>query len=100
MTGTQIIKQGLGVLRGSGWLAFSMNSNRYTPRGMKGFTDIIAFRHDVTLVIEVKGDGDKEQPSQKKFALDILPHLGDHIHHFIIENIEEIEDIVEMRMIA
>ena len=98
MTGTQIIKQGRGILEAAGWVTMTMNSNRYTPRGMRGFPDIVAFRHGMTILIEVKGDGDRKKPTQQEFFEAVKPHLGMTLRWYLVHDIEQIEDIVMMRM--
>jgi len=100
MTGTQIIKQGRGILEAGGWVVRSMNYHKATPRGMHGFPDMIAFKGGVTLLLEIKGDGDRIRPDQEQFFNEVKPHTGMCLRYFLVHDIEQIVDIAEMRMIA
>jgi hypothetical protein len=64
------------------WIDFSMH--RKTPKQMKGWVDILAWRWDHVLYIEAKGLGGSPSPDQLEFRNRVMPHSGPHIMHVFV----------------
>ncbi len=91
MTGTQIITEGIALLRALGGKVINFNSNRRVR--FSGFVDVLWFYHDTTWLIEVKGDGDKFSDDQTKFAEDISGHRGLHVRYRVVNSVAGFEQI-------
>ena len=85
MTGTEIMRLGTELLRAAGWLVVVFNSNRRSP--VKGWVDLAAFKHGVTLLVEVKGAGDRLRPEQREFADSIGEHLGPGLRYVLARDV-------------
>jgi len=92
MTGSEIIKLSLPILLARGWTIFHFGHNHPMPQGAKGFPDIVGFRQDETLTIEVKGDGDNYRPEQRKFAEVMRAFTGPHLRYCLAQSVEDVEE--------
>ena len=92
MTGSEIVKQSLPILRARGWTIFHFGYSHRLPPGAKGFPDIVGFRADETLTIEVKGDGDNYRPEQCKFAEVMRAFVGPHLRYCLAQSVEDVEE--------
>ena len=91
MTGTEIITQGVELLRALGGKVVNFNSHRRAS--VRGFVDVVWFYHDTTWLIEVKGAGDKMREDQWQFAEDISDHCGLHVRYKVVSSVEGFERI-------
>lgn len=83
------------LLERSGWLVIVMSQPKRVVGSLVGFPDLIAFRHDHVLLVEVKAPGEELRPSQVSFALSLSAHLGGHVHYVMADDVE----IVEKRLL-
>jgi len=92
MTGSEIVRQSLPILRARGWIIFHFGYSHRLPPGAKGFPDIVGFRADETLTIEVKGDEDRIRPEQRKFAETMRAFTGPHLRYCLAQSVEDVEE--------
>ena len=92
MTGSEIVKLSLPILRARGWVISHFGYSHRLPPGAKGFPDIVGFRQDETLTIEVKGDGDNYRPEQRKFAEVMRAFVGPHLRYCLAQSVKDIEE--------
>jgi len=81
MRETEVQGEIVNKLRSSGWFVTITSQTKSTQRQMSGFPDLVAFRDNITLLIECKGEGGKLRESQTKFVDRIHEHLGDHLFY-------------------
>lgn len=89
MTGTEIIRTGVEILRAIGGKVIVFNSNRRMR--VKGFVDVIWIFRDTTFYIEVKGAGDRMRDGQREFAEAIADHCGLHVRYQVITSVDGFE---------
>ena len=78
------------LLEADGWFVTIMSQDRATRRHVKGITDLIAVRHNVTLFVECKRPGGKLRKSQEQFRNGILRHRGPNLHWWKIDDVEQL----------
>lgn len=87
-------------LKAAGWEVFITSQDRATRRHLKGQSDLIAVRHDVTLFVECKRPGGKLRKSQEEFRDRILPHVGPHLHYWVVDGIEKLMHTLRMHNLS
>jgi hypothetical protein len=88
------------LLEAGGWQVWITSQDRATRRHVKGFTDLVAVRHNVTLFIECKRPGGKLRPSQEEFRDKILPHVGPNVHWWMIDSVEKLVRALRMHALG
>ena len=94
MTGQELQRKGVALLRASGWLV-EVFADRRRSR-IPGWIDVIAFRRGVTLLIEVKGAGDRPRPSQIKFRSALEPHTGVRLRYAVATGLSDFVRLAEV----
>lgn len=95
MNGPEICHDIRAYLRGCGWTVIVFNHNRPMPAGAKGLPDILAFGRNKTLLVEVKGDGDRLRPEQDKFAHDMDDHTGPNLFYMVAHSADDVVAFLE-----
>jgi hypothetical protein len=93
-SGPELTKNIVTLLTTAGYVVKFFNHNAPMPQGARGMTDIIAFCVDHTLLIEVKGTGDRIRPAQAAFAERLQPHLGAHLRYVVARSVEDVADAI------
>ena len=78
------------LLRRCGWVVFDTADSRVTRRQLASLPDLIAFRHDCTLLIEAKSATGRPRPGQIEFGCRIAPHLGQHLHYCVAKSLDDL----------
>jgi hypothetical protein len=86
----------VALLESIGFDVHVTSQDRATRRHVKGLTDLIAWRNNVTLFIECKRPGGKLRKSQEEFRDKILPHVGPNLHYFVIDDVEKLAHVLRM----
>lgn len=90
---TEFENAGCELLKAKGMLVYRFSSNRYLPRSLKGFPDIVAFHRGNTFLLEVKFGNDFLSAGQKEFYRTLEPHLGNRLHYALIESWSDFERV-------
>lgn len=81
----------VSLLRWHGWMVREISQQKYVTGDLIGVPDLIAWKRGVTLLIEVKAPGGRVRRSQRLFAQDIAPHLGDTLRYTITRDVDQFE---------
>jgi len=84
------------LLETIGFEVLATSQDRAMRRHVKGLTDLIAWRHNVTLFIECKRPGGKLRKSQKEFRDRMLPHIGLNLHWWLIDDVETLTHVLQL----
>lgn len=103
ISGSKLQKATIDLLVKTGWLAIRVNSIRrgklscYTVANnnkSSGFPDVLGLKNNKALLLEIKGDGDRIQPSQEEFMR--LCKLTNN-DFYIIEDIDDVIKVLKKR---
>lgn len=85
------LRQGIvTLLRTCGWCVMPTSQPGMTKGGQSGLPDILAFRHDTTLLIECKTPTGTLRPSQAAFRDTIISHVGPHLHYIVASSVDDV----------
>lgn len=70
-------------LEANGWEVFIFDDRRRTRKATAGWPDVVAFKSDVVLLIELKAEGGKLRPAQIDFIHRMMPHCGAHVRYVV-----------------
>jgi len=79
------------ALRDAGWAVTVFAARRSVPKQMKGWPDIVAFRRDVTLLIECKSRTGTLREGQEIFKDGVWPETGPHLHYIELRDLRQLE---------
>jgi hypothetical protein len=79
------------VLREAGWHVTVFAAHRSVPPQMQGWPDIVAFRRDVTLLIECKAPLGTLREEQRVFQEAVWPETGPHLHYVELRDLRQLE---------
>ncbi len=68
------------------------------PAQMRGFPDVIAFKHGVTLLMEIKSQKGKLRPEQQEFADKISAHTAPTLIYLVARSLKDVLETLEKRM--
>lgn len=88
-------RQIVDLLRGAGWLVFVTSQPAMARLQLSGLPDLVAFKHGVTLLIEVKSDSGKLRPSQAEFFSRLSEHLGPCLRHLVARRIDDVTTVLD-----
>ena len=72
-------------LKASGWLVVD-TSLRSAQKQLRGLPDLLCWRRDHFVMLEVKRQGGAVQDSQVQFLSLVAPHLGNHVYHRFVDH--------------
>lgn len=78
-------------LRAAGWLVMVTSQARSTGRQTAGLPDLLAFRHDHTLLIECKSAFGALRESQRVLMAEIQMHEGPHLTYAVVRRLQDVE---------
>lgn len=84
-------------LRAAGWLVVVTAQDVATRRQVAGLPDLLCFRYDTVVLLELKAPGGMLRESQVAFIDALAPHLGRHVVHRVIYAVEQTDFMVESR---
>lgn len=78
-------------LRAAGWFVVITAQDRATRQQLAGLPDLLCFKADHFVMLELKSERGVLRKSQVDFLDDVAPHLGRHVLHRVIYAIEQID---------
>lgn len=103
ISGSDLQKKTLEILKKTGWIAIRVNSVRRgkiacysiaNTNKSSGFPDVLGLKNNQALLLEIKGDGDRIQPSQEEFMR--LCKLTNN-DFYIIESVDDVINVIKKR---
>lgn len=82
-------------LRQAGWLVVITAQDRATRGQVAGLPDLLCFRRDTVVLLELKAPGGVLRRSQVEFITAVAPHLGAHVIHRVIYAVEQVDFMCE-----
>lgn len=86
-----LVQRCVDALREAGWQVTVFAAPRSVPPQMKGWPDIVAFRRDVTLLIECKSRTGSLRECQEDFQAAVWPETGPHLHYIELRDLRQLE---------
>jgi len=91
MKESELVAELVRRLRDTGWFTVVLAQDIRTRKQLAGLPDIMAWRNDVTLLIEAKGEGGQLRDSQIEFMQRIREHEGLHLYYLVVYEPIQIE---------
>ncbi len=77
-------------LRKIGYFVIVTSTDGPQAASIAGMPDILAFKHDTVLLIEVKTPTGNLRPSQQVFQGKILEHTGKHVQYIVSRSMDDV----------
>ena len=78
------------LLRKAGWYVRVFSQPRHVLQCLVGWPDVVAFKHGVVLLIEVKSPTGKPRAAQVDFWCDIEPHLSASLLYIVARSVDDV----------
>ena len=81
-------------LRRGGWFVTVHAQDRAVRRQSAGWVDITAFKHGVTLLVEVKTSVGRLRPAQREFKAEVAPHLWSTLRYVVARDLADVAEVL------
>lgn len=88
------------LLEVAGWGVFDMSQRKRVEGGLVSFPDLIAFKHNVTLLIECKTARGQLREGQKMFREVIAGHEGTHLRYVLARDVDDVAREINKAAVA
>lgn len=94
MTERDTQRQIVDLLRRAGWLVCVTSQPTAARAQLVGLPDLIAFKHGVTFLIEVKAERGKLRPAQVDFYTKLAEHTGPNLCYMVARDVDEVAGMI------